>query len=90
MFQQIFSRDKVFRGIQRTNKDFMWPISQLAFYKYTRLHPKPFHLVEMSSIKQLMPRDPDQTLSKAILVCGRNGVEGINKLKTHQPTTVTL
>ena len=34
------------------------------------MHPQAFHLVDMSSINQLMPRDPDQKLQRAILTCG--------------------
>ena len=32
--------------------------------------------MEMSSIKKLMPHNPDQTLDKAILACGGSDVGG--------------
>lgn len=77
MFQQIFSWNKVFRGGKKEQiKVSSWPISQLALNKYIHLHSKPFHLMEMSSINQLMPHNPDQTLDKAILACGGSDVGG--------------
>ena len=79
MFQQIFSWNKVFRGGKKKKEQIKissGPISQLALNKYIHLHSKPFHLMEMSSINQLMPHNQDQTLDKAGLACGGNDAGG--------------